>query len=126
LNTQLLQWALWGTSVLTGVGVIVAVLKLRFLQRYVPTAEQARVLEARLPVLQEELRQVGETIQAKRQEWAKLESEVGDLAKLIEWEKQNPDAQARIAQRLTDLERANPTSLPSRRRSVKKKPIGTK
>ncbi|HOC54071.1 MAG TPA: AAA family ATPase [Verrucomicrobiota bacterium] len=63
-------------------------------------------LEAVLPARREELRQLTENTQAHRQELAKLEGEVGHLHQLREWQKANPDAEARIKQMMADLERS--------------------
>jgi uncharacterized coiled-coil DUF342 family protein len=57
-------------------------------------------------VRREELRQVGDAIQLKRQQLATLEGEVGELRQLREWQHINPDAPARIQQMMVDLERA--------------------
>ena len=105
-NTQILQWLLLGLSVLAGIGTILALFKLRYAERFLPLWEELKNIEAVLPVRREELRQVGETITALRQEWAKLEGEVGHLRQLREWQQANPDAPARIQQMMVDLERS--------------------
>ena len=104
-NTQILQWVLWGFSLLAGVVAILALFKLRFAERFLPPWNQLKELEAILPARREELRQVDEAIKAIRQELAILEGEVGHLRQLREWEKANPDAPARIQQLMVDLER---------------------
>ncbi len=105
LSTQIFQWSLWGLSLLAGVGAILALFKLRYAERFLPEWNKVKEIEATLPVRQEELRQVSETIQLRVQELAKLEGEVGRLQILREWEKQNPDAPARISQMINDVDR---------------------
>lgn len=103
--TQLVQWSLWGLSLLAGIGAILALFKLRLSERFLPPWNELKELEAMLPVRREELRQVTEAMQTHRQELAKLEGEVGHLQQLREWQEANPDAPARIQQMMTDLER---------------------
>ena len=104
-NPQLLQWPLWGFSLLAGVGAVLALFKLRMAERFLPPWNELKELEALLPVRREELRQTSDAIQSQRQELATLEGEVGHLRQLREWQHANPDAPARIQQMMTDLER---------------------
>jgi len=103
--TQIVQWSLWGLSLVAGIGAILALFKLRISERFLPPWNELKELEATLPVRREELRQVSEAMQALRQELAKLEGEVGHLQQLREWQEANPDAPVRIQQMMTDLER---------------------
>lgn len=105
MNAQLLQWSLWSLSLLAGTGAIIALFKLNFLQRYIPTKEEADRLTALVPVLQEEQRQLRESVQARQQEIAQLEATVGHLRILKEWNDANPTAAVEIAQKQQDLER---------------------
>ena len=109
LNTQLLQWSLWGLSLFAGVGAILALFKLNFLQRYIPTKEEADRLQAIVPVLQEEQRQLRETIGARQQEIAQLDATVGHLRILKKWQEENPEAPARIQQMIADVARGEST-----------------
>jgi predicted nucleic acid-binding Zn-ribbon protein len=104
-NPQILQWLLFGLSLLAGIGTILAWFKLRYAERFLPRWDELKDIEAKLPVRQEELRQAGEAMSALQQEWAKLEGEVGHLRQLREWQQTNPDAPARIQQMMVDLER---------------------
>lgn len=104
-STHIIQWTLWVGALLAGVGAVLALFKLRYAERFLPDWAKLKEIEATLPVRQEELRQVSDAVQLRRQEYAKLEGQVGHLQKLQEWEKQNPEAPARIAQLMTDLER---------------------
>ena len=104
-NIQLLQWLLWSFALLAGLGVIIALFKLRIAERFLPPWNELKELEATLPVRREELRQVSDAIQSQRQQLATLEGEVGDLHQLREWQQANPDAPARIQQMMVDLER---------------------
>ena len=49
-NAQLLQWSLWGLSLLAGVGAILALFKLRDAERFLPKWNELKELEAILPV----------------------------------------------------------------------------
>jgi hypothetical protein len=104
-STQLLQWSLWGLSLLAGVGAILASFKLRYAERFLPQWNELKDLEAILPVRQEELRQATEGIEKCRTEIGQLEATVGHLRILKEWQDANPEAPARIQQMMTDLER---------------------
>jgi predicted nucleic acid-binding Zn-ribbon protein len=104
-NTQILQWALWGLSLLAGVGAILALFKLRYAERFLPQWNELKELEAILPVRREELRQATEGIDKCRAEIGQLEATVGHLRILKEWQDANPEAPARIQQMMTDLER---------------------
>ena len=105
-NIQLLQWSLWGFALLAGVGAIIALFKLRLAERLLPPWNELKELEAILPVRREKLREVSDAIQSERQQLATLEGETGELRQLREWQQVNPDAPARIQQRMVDLERA--------------------
>ena len=105
-NIQLLQWFLWSFALLAGVYAIIAVFKLRLAERDLPPWNERKELEAILPVRREELRQVSDDIQSKRQQLATLDGEVGELRQLREWQQANPDAPTRIQQMMVDLERA--------------------
>ena len=94
-NSQLIQWSLWGLSLLAGVGAILALFKLRYAERFLPQWNQ----------LKEELRQATEGIDKCRAEIGQLEATVGHLRILKEWQNANPEAAARIQQMMTDLER---------------------
>jgi MoxR-like ATPase/predicted nucleic acid-binding Zn-ribbon protein len=104
-STQLLQWSLWGLSLLAGVGAILALFKLRYAERFLPEWNGLKELEAILPVRREELRQATEGIDQCRAEIGQLEATVGNLRILKEWQNANPEAPARIQQMMTDLER---------------------
>ena len=104
-NTQILQWALWGLSLLAGVGAILALFKLRYAERFLPQWNELKELEAVLPVRRDELRQATEGIDKCRAEIGQLEATVGHLRILKEWQDANPEAPARIQQMMTDLER---------------------
>jgi predicted nuclease with TOPRIM domain len=104
-DIQLLQWSLWGLSVLAGVYVVITLFKLRVAERFLPPWNELKELEAMLPIRRDELRQVHDAIQAQRQQLAILEGEVGHLHQLREWQQANPDAPARIQQMMVDLER---------------------
>lgn len=104
-STQLLQWSLWGLSLLAGVGAILALFKLRYAERFLPQWNGLKEMEAILPVRREELRQATEGIDKCRAEIGQLEATVGHLRILKEWQNANPEAQARIQQMMTDLER---------------------
>ncbi len=104
-DIQLLQWSLWGLSVLAGVYIIIAVFKLRVAERLLPPWNELKELEAMLPIRRDELRQVNDAIQSQRQQLATLEGEVGHLHQLREWQQANPDAPVRIQQMMVDLER---------------------
>ena len=104
-STQLLQWSLWGLSLLAGVGAILALFKLRYAERFLPQWNGLKELEAILPVRHEELRQATEGIDKCRAEIGQLEATVGHLRILKEWQNANPEAPARIQQMMTDLER---------------------
>src|ERR1035441_7131271 len=97
-NTQILQWALWGLSLLAGVGAILALFKLRYAERFLPQWNELKELEAILPVRREELRQATEGIDKCRAEIGQLEATVGHLRILKEWQDANPEAPARIQQ----------------------------
>ncbi len=102
--TQLLQWSLWGLSLLLGFGAILALFRLNFLQRYIPTKEEADRLTALVPVLQEELRRATEDIDKCRAEIGRLEAEVGALRILKAWNEANPAAAEEIAAKKRALE----------------------
>src|SRR5205823_374122 len=104
-STQLFQWTLWGLSLLAGIGAILAMSKLNFLQRYIPTKEEADRLQAIVPVLQEEQRQLRETVEARQKEIAQLEATVGHLRILKKWQEEHPEAAVQIQQMMMDLER---------------------
>ncbi len=104
-NAQLLQWSLWGLSLLAGVGAILALFKLRYAERFLPQWNELKELDATLPVRREELRQATEGIDKCRAEIGQLEATVGHLRILKEWQDANPEAPARIQQMMTDLER---------------------
>ncbi len=104
-NAQLLQWSLWGLSLMAGVGAILALFKLRYAERFLPQWNELKELEAILPVRREELRQATEGIDRCRAEIGQLEATVGHLRILKEWQDANPEAPARIQQMMTDLER---------------------
>ena len=55
-SAQLLQWTLWGTALLAGVAAIVAHIKLRISERFLPPWNELKDLEATLPVRAEGLR----------------------------------------------------------------------
>lgn len=104
-SIQILQWSLWGFSLLAGVGAILALFKLRYAERFLPQWHELGELEAILPVRREELRQATEGIDKCRAEIGQLEATVGHLRILKEWQDANPEAPARIQQMMTDLER---------------------
>lgn len=104
-SAQLLQWSLWGLSLLAGVGAILALFKLRYAERFLPQWNELKELEAILPVRREELRQTTEAIQRCREEIGQLEATYGHLRILKEWQDKNPEAPARIQQMMIDLER---------------------
>jgi uncharacterized coiled-coil DUF342 family protein len=104
-NSQLIQWSLWGLSLLAGVGAILALFKLRYAERFLPQWNQLKELDATVPVRREELRQATEGIDKCRAEIGQLEATVGHLRILKEWQNANPEAAARIQQMMTDLER---------------------
>jgi uncharacterized protein (DUF3084 family) len=105
-NTQLIQWSLWGFSLLAGVGAILALFKLRYAERFLPQWNKLNELDATLPIRREELRQATEGIDRCRAEIGQLEAMVGHLRILKEWQNANPEAPARIQQMMTDLERS--------------------
>lgn len=104
-STQILQWSLWGLSLLAGGGAILALFKLRYAERFLPQWNELKELDATLPVRREELRQTTEGIGKGRAEIGQLEARVGHLRILKEWQDANPEAPARIQQMMTDLER---------------------
>lgn len=104
-STQLVHWSLWGLLLVAGVFAVVKLVRLVDLQKLIPTWQQAEEAKARLPVLQEELRQATEAIDRCRAEIGQLEATVGHLRILKEWRDANPEAPARIQQMMTDLER---------------------
>src|SRR5436190_22960101 len=104
-SAQLLQWLLWGLSLLAGVGAILALFKLRYAERFLPNWNELKELEAILPVRREELRQTTEAIQRCREEIGQLEANYGHLRILKEWQDANPEAPARNQQTMVDLER---------------------
>jgi len=104
-NAQLLQWILWGLSLLAGVLAVLALFKLRYAERFLPQWHELGQLEALLPVRREENQQVTEAIQRGRTEIGQLEATVGQLRILKEWQAANPEAPARIQQMMVDLER---------------------
>ncbi|MBX3745678.1 MAG: AAA family ATPase [Verrucomicrobiae bacterium] len=104
-NAQLLQWALWGFSLLAGVGTILAMFKLRYAERFLPHWNELKELEATLPIRREELRQATEGIDKCRAEIGQLEATVGFLRILKEWQDANPEAPARIQQMMADVAR---------------------
>ena len=104
-STQLLQWSLWGLSLLAGVGAILALFKLRYAERFLPQWNELKELEAILPVRREELRQATEAIERSRAEFGQLEATYGHLRILKEWQDANPEAAARIQQMMIELER---------------------
>ena len=104
-NTQLLQWSLWGFSLLAGVGAIFALFKLRYAERFLPQWSELKELEAILPLRRDELRQATDAIDKCRAEVGQLEATVGHLRILKEWQDANPEAPARIQQMMINLER---------------------
>lgn len=104
-STQLLQWSLWGLSLLAGVGAILALFKLRDAERFLPQWNELKELEATLPVRRDELRQITEAIERLRAEFGQLEATHGHLRILKEWQDANPDAPARIQQMMADVAR---------------------
>ena len=104
-SAQLLEWTLWGTALLAGVAAIVAHIKLRISERFLPPWNELKDLDATLPVRRDELRQATEGIDKCRAEVGQLEATVGHLRILKEWQDANPEAPARIQQMMTDLER---------------------
>lgn len=104
-NILLPLWSLWSLALLFGLGAIIVLFKLLFAERFLPPWNKLKELEAILPVRHDELRQVNEAIQSRRQELATLDGEVGHLHQLREWQQVNPDAPARIQQLMVDLER---------------------
>ena len=102
---QILQWLLWGLSLLTAAVAVVAVFRLRDAERVLPAWNKLREIEALLPVRQDELRQVSEAVERCRAEIGQLEATVSHLRILKEWRDANPEAPARIQQMMTDLER---------------------
>lgn len=105
-TAQTLHWILWGLALITGIAAILALIKLRISQKFLPHFNELKELEAVLPTRREELRQITGSTQSHRQELAKLEGEVGHLHQLREWQKANPEAEARIKQMMADLERS--------------------
>lgn len=106
-STQLLQWSLWGLSLVAGVGAILALFKLRYAERFLPQWSDLKELDAILPVRREELRQATEGIDECRAEIGQLEASVGHLRILKEWNDANPMAAVEIAQKQQDLARCN-------------------
>ena len=104
-NILLLQWLLWSSALVAGLGVIIVLFRLRFAEQSLPPWNELKGLNAILPVRHEELRQVSDDIQSRRQQLATLDGEVGHLYQLREWQQANPDAPARIQQMMIDLER---------------------
>jgi predicted nucleic acid-binding Zn-ribbon protein len=104
-NILQLQWLLWSVALVAGLGVIIVLFRLRFAERFLPPWNELKGLDARLPVRHEELRQVSDEIQSRRQQLATLDGEVGHLHQLREWQQANPDAPTRIQQMMVDLER---------------------
>lgn len=104
-SIQILQWSLWGASLLAGVGAVLALFRLHMAERFLPQWNELNELEATLPMRREELRQATEAIQQCRAEIGQLEATVGHLRILKEWQDANPEAPARIQQMMTDLER---------------------
>ena len=105
-STMILNWAVWGVSVLFGVAAVVALLKLQFTQRFLPQWDELKELDGILAVRREEARQLTETRDRYHSELGQLEAEVGHLRILKEWQDANPDAPARIQQMMLDLERS--------------------
>jgi cell division protein FtsL len=105
LSTQLLHWSLWGLSLLAGVGAILALFKLRIAESFLPPWEELGNIKPELVTKYEQLQQVTESVQYRQQELGQLEAEVGHLRILKEWEDANPEAPARIQQRMIELER---------------------
>jgi uncharacterized coiled-coil DUF342 family protein len=106
-STQLVHWSLWGLSLVAGVFAVVKLVRLVDLQNLIPTWQQAEEAKARLPVLQEELRQATEAIDRCRAEIGQLEATLGHLRILKEWNDANPMAAVEIAQKQQDLARCN-------------------
>jgi hypothetical protein len=104
-NTMLLEWSLWAAVILCGVLVIVAVIKLRLSEKFLPQWNELKELEAKLPIRREEARQATEAIEKCRVEIGQLEATVGSLRILKAWQDANPEAPSRIQQMMTDLER---------------------
>jgi predicted nucleic acid-binding Zn-ribbon protein len=103
---QTLQWTLWALALLTSIAAVIALVKLRLSQRFLPHFNELKELEAVLPARREELRQATEGIQKCREEIGQLEATVGHLRILKEWQNSNPEAPARIQQMMADLERS--------------------
>src|SRR5512146_2577803 len=97
-NVLLLQWLLWSVALIAGLGIIFVLFRLRSAEQSLPPWNELKRLDAILPVRHEELRQVSEDIQSRRQQLAELEGAVGHLYQLREWQQANPDAPARIQQ----------------------------
>lgn len=107
MTTQILQWSIWGLSLAAGTMAVLALLKLRLSERFLPHWEELKEIDALLPARKDELRQTTDTIESHRKEVAELEVLLGHLKILKEWQDANPEAPARIQQLMTDLERCN-------------------
>jgi chromosome segregation ATPase len=106
-TTLIVHWGLWGASLLAGAGAIGALFKLRLAERSLPAWSELQETNAQLSLLREEQRQAGEAVSSQREALAELESEVGPLLKLREWQDANPDAPARLQKLAAALEHAN-------------------
>jgi uncharacterized protein (DUF3084 family) len=106
-TTLIFHWVLWGASLLAGVGALGALFKLRLAERSLPAWSELKEIDTQLPLLREEQRQAGEAVASLCEARAKLESEVGPMLKLREWQEANPDASARLQQLVVDRELAN-------------------
>jgi len=105
-STQVLQWIIWGLSILAGIGAVLALFKLRYAERFLPQWNELKELEAILPVRREEVRQAMDVIENCRKEIGHLEATLGHLRILREWQDANPEAPARIQQLMSEIERA--------------------
>ena len=68
---------------MAGLGVIIVLFRLRFAEQSLPPWNEIKAI---LPVRHEELRQVSDDIQSRRQQLATLDGEVGHLHQLREWQ----------------------------------------
>lgn len=105
-TTQVLQWILWGLSILAGIGAVLALFKLRYAERFLPQWTELKELEAILPVRREEVRQAMNVIENCCKQIGQLEATLGHLRILKEWQDANPEAPAVIRQLMSDVERA--------------------
>jgi predicted nucleic acid-binding Zn-ribbon protein len=104
-ETYTLQWLAWGLSLLAGGGAVLALLKLRYAERFLPQWNELKELEAQLPARREAVQAATDEVERLRAEIGQLEAAVGHLRILKEWQNANPEAPARIQQMMSDLER---------------------